>query len=79
LGRHFKTLILVLVSISVYVLRLAATHTMAVLAVSHAEHSSGVVCRVSPTRTSFAGGLGGFALLMSPTGRNAWPAGSRSA
>ena len=52
---------------------------MAVLAVSHAEHFSGVVCRVSPPRTWSVGGFGGGARSMLATGRNAWPVGSRSA
>ena len=52
---------------------------MVALAVSHAEHSSGVVCRVSPTRTWSAGELGGGAQSMLATGRNAWHVDSKSA
>ena len=41
-----------------FVPRLAVTPTMAALAVSHAEHSSGGVCRVSHTTAWPAGGWG---------------------
>ena len=52
---------------------------MVELAVSHAEHFSGVVCRVSPPRTWSVGGLGGGARSMLATGRNAWHVDSKSA
>ena len=52
---------------------------MAALAVSPAEHFSGVVCRVSPTTTWSVGGLEGGAWSMLVTGRSAWPVNSKSA